>query len=117
MRPKDTSFNGIKTPERTGSTSTLGYMPPHPIPRTLKPLAVREVDGGVNLRYQKPCSGGDFCNRGARRACTFLFLCPTASRSLLPSPNNDISPYWLGAFRRTLMRAVHQSGRGCQWFG
>ena len=91
VRPKDRGLNGIKTPERTRPTSAPGYMPRHPTPRTLKPLAVREVDGGVNLRYPPPCSGGDFCNRGARRACTSSFLFPTASRSLLPSPNNNIS--------------------------
>ena len=94
MRPKDRGLNGIKTPEKTRPTSAPGYMPRHPTPRTLKPLAVREVDGGVNLRYPPPCSVGDFCNRGARRACTFSshsFLSPTASRSLLPSPNNNIS--------------------------
>ena len=91
IRPKDRGLNGIKTPERTRPTSAPGYMPRHPTPRTLKPLAVREVDGGVNLRYLPPCSDGDFCNRGARRACTSSFLSPTASRSLLPSPNNNIS--------------------------
>ena len=91
VRPKDRGLNGIKTPQRTRPTSAPGYMTRHPTPRTLKPLAVREVDGGVKLRYPPPCSGGDFCNRGARRACTSSFLSPTASRSLLPSPNNNIS--------------------------
>ena len=74
VRPKDRGLNGIKTPERTRPTSAPGYMPRHPTPRTLKPLAVREVDGGVNLRYPPPS-----------------FLSPTASRSLLPSPNNNTS--------------------------
>ena len=90
VRPKDRGLNGIKTPERTRPTSAPGYMPRHPTPRTLKPLAVREVDSGVNLRYPPPCSGGDFCNRGARHACTYSFPSPAASPSLLPSPDNNI---------------------------
>ena len=89
-------------------------MPRLPIPRTLKPLAVRDVDGGVDLRYPTRCSAGDFCNGGARRACTILVLSPTASRSLLPSPNNKISPYCLGLFRGTLMRAFHRGEQGGQ---
>ena len=71
VRPNDTGLNGIRTSERTHPTSAPGYMPRHPTPRPLKPSAVRDVDGGVNLRYPPACSGGDFRNRGACRACTF----------------------------------------------
>ena len=41
---RDGGLNGIKTAEITRPTSAPGSMPHHPTPRTLKPLAVREVD-------------------------------------------------------------------------
>ena len=69
VRPKDRGLNGIKTPERTRPTSAPGYTPRHPTPRTLKLLAMRMVVRGVNMRYPPLSSGGDFCNRGAGRAC------------------------------------------------
>ena len=61
-------------------------------PRGLSSPAVREVDSGIRLQYPLPCSGGDFCNGRAPRACTFLYLSPTASRSLFLSPHNRSFP-------------------------
>ena len=117
VRPKDRGLNGIKTPERTRPTSAPGYMPRHPTPRTLKPLAVREVDGGVNLRYPRPAPVGIFVTE-ERAVHAHLLSCLPPLLALSSLPQTIIYPYWLGfSFRGTLMRAAHQGGQGCQRFG
>ena len=60
VRPKDRGLNGIKTPERTRPTSDPGYMPRHPTPKTLKPLAVREVNVGKTCGTHRPAPVGIF---------------------------------------------------------
>ena len=100
VRPKDRGLNGIKTPERTRPTSAPGYMPRHPTPRTLKPLAVREVDGGVNLRYPPPCY-----NKSRRMSPNFSKGDRVWVRRQRKNLGDKTCPYWDGPYEVVAKKA------------